>query len=439
MKVALRVLLVPDSVFWVTGTICVSIAKHNPWLRSTVISGGLLNRALHDIPDLFSRFDLVHFVCPYASRAWLPRLRDTHAIVTTHHHVTDWELQKHNLDGDAIMTDSAEWLEDLLRRGVEAHRVVSVPPGVDCELFAPRPSDVRARVRSRYHIASEEMAIGFFGKSSSNELGRKGVDVMIAAARQLRGSGTRFTLVMTGPGWGEVVAELRGAGICVVWESFVRERRDLADLYGALDCYWITSRIEGGPVTLLEAMSTELCCIATPVGLVHEIVRDGQNAMVVPVGDAAAVAEATATLAADTDKRASLGRRARLDVSARFASAITMQRVGDLYGRALKRFSERTGRPGPMPPTLPPRPLSRLQDWPLESVPAHLRAALRRREALAWADNLWQYQSEPMEALRVIADELRRSPLERETWRALLRNVLPQPLVKLHVRATSSR
>jgi hypothetical protein len=62
---------------------------------------------------LLSNFDLVHFTCPYASKLWLPRFRDPVPCVTSHHHVTDWELIKHNLDGDAIVVGSSEWAEDL--------------------------------------------------------------------------------------------------------------------------------------------------------------------------------------------------------------------------------------------------------------------------------------------------------------------------------------
>jgi glycosyltransferase involved in cell wall biosynthesis len=442
----LRVLLVPDSVFWVTGTICRSIARHNRWLDATVISGSLLERTCAAVPDLLARVDLVHFVCPYASRSWLPRLRDSHACVTTHHHVTDWELQKHNLDADAIMTDSEQWVDDLVERGVDRARVLSVPPGVDCELFVPSLAEARARTRRRLGIARDQAAIGFFGKASSNEMGRKGVDVMTAAARLLLRRGTRFSLVMTGPGWRDAVAELRRAGVQVAWRAFVRERRELAQLYGALDFYWVTSRIEGGPVTLLEAMSAEVCCVSTPVGLAREAVLDGENAVLVPIGDPAAVAEATAGLAGDLERRRKIGRRARADVRARLDCAITMRRAGDLYARALRAFAARRGRPvaegiaEPLEAAAPrgAEPSDQADGdgaWPMAAVPEPLHAPLRRWETIAWAEHLARHQGQQLDALRLMASEVRRAPLEGETWRALLRNALPEPIARWAVRA----
>ena len=82
----LRVLVVPDSIHLITGTIARSIVTHNPWLQGTIISGPVLDIVARDRPDLFDAFDVVHFVCPYASRPWLPQLRiallSSRAIIT---------------------------------------------------------------------------------------------------------------------------------------------------------------------------------------------------------------------------------------------------------------------------------------------------------------------------------------------------------------------
>src|SRR6476661_7810126 len=134
----LRVLLVPDSIHWITGTIAKSIVAHNPWLDGTIISGPVLDIVAREHPDLFESFDVVHFVCPYASRSWLPRLRDRIPVVTSHHHVSDdWSTQRHNLDGDAIVAGSSQWAADAVKRGAAPDRVVAVPYGVDASRFVP--------------------------------------------------------------------------------------------------------------------------------------------------------------------------------------------------------------------------------------------------------------------------------------------------------------
>jgi len=55
-----RVLLVPDSIYWVTGTIAKSIATANPWIDATVVSGPLLGELFPDADAISRRFDLVH-------------------------------------------------------------------------------------------------------------------------------------------------------------------------------------------------------------------------------------------------------------------------------------------------------------------------------------------------------------------------------------------
>jgi hypothetical protein len=136
---------VPDWINWVLGTVAKTTARYNPWFDATIISGSVLESAIKLDPSLLDRFDIAHFVCPYASRVWVPRLRQRMAIVTSHHHTSEWDLQKHNLDGDAIVTGSREWRDDLLTRGASPTQVVCIPYGVDAERFVVPTAGERVR------------------------------------------------------------------------------------------------------------------------------------------------------------------------------------------------------------------------------------------------------------------------------------------------------
>lgn len=59
----LRVLLVADSIHWITGTIAKSIADHSDWMDGTIVSGAVLDVIARANPELFSAFDVVHFLC----------------------------------------------------------------------------------------------------------------------------------------------------------------------------------------------------------------------------------------------------------------------------------------------------------------------------------------------------------------------------------------
>ncbi|MEZ5933587.1 MAG: glycosyltransferase family 4 protein [Alphaproteobacteria bacterium] len=85
-------------------------------------------------------------------------------------------------------------------------------------------------------------------------------------------------------------------------------------LLEAADIFLLPSYFEGMPMALLEAMSWGLACIATPVGGIPDILRDGVNGILVPAGDHAALARAIDRLIHEPAGRLALGRAARNDM-----------------------------------------------------------------------------------------------------------------------------
>jgi glycosyltransferase involved in cell wall biosynthesis len=433
----LRVLLVPDSVYWVTGTIAKSIARFNPWIEATIASGPVIDIVFKEHPELMGNFDLVHFTCPYASRAWLPRFRDLVPCVTSHHHVTDWELIKHNLDGDAIIVGSPEWAEDLSERGADMRRVFYVPYGVDAEQFKPASDAERASIRNNLGIAAHATVVGFFGKNSSNDDDRKGIDVFTKAVLELQLRAPELAVLIVGPGWKELVSSLNSSGVRCIWLPFVRDLDGLAKMYHALDFYWVTARVEGGPVTLLEAMSSEICCLTTPAGLAREIVRDGQNAVLLPFNDAEGFAERATALASDAVERKRLGRNARKTILAEMHVAVTAPLVCEVYAGAFQNFAARRQRsltPDVRKLAASVSVVDRVAEEqdnlvPLKGFPCEVHRRVRMLETLAWGEHLILYHRQRAVALKLILQEWLANPLSLLPLRVLLRRLLPVSLV----------
>jgi glycosyltransferase involved in cell wall biosynthesis len=431
----LRVLLVPDSIYWVTGTIAASFARHNSWMQSAIISGPVLDDITHGDPVLADRFDIVHFVCPYAAREWLEPLRSRVPVVTSHHHVTDWEAVRHNLQGDCIVAGSTEWAEDIIARGADPDRVVCIPYGVDADRFSPVSVGSRRRTRNLLGLSDEGPVVGFFGKRGSNDDDRKGTDIFVDAIMELKRTVNSTQVLIVGPGWHELVREFRQAGINCAWIPFAASLDELAPLHGALDFYWVTARVEGGPVPLLEAMSTGIACLTTPVGLARDIVDDS-NAIMLPKGIASPFAEMTAELWFDPNRRSELGRRARDTILQRMQDRDTSREVYRAYEIASRFFAERV-------PHRRPIALAR-QSWddagvatatvqtdpPLQGIPASLHRKIRMLESLAWAENLILYQQQRTAALSLIWRAWRANPTSLLPARTLLRRFLPVTLVK---------
>ncbi|MEP7087660.1 MAG: glycosyltransferase family 4 protein [Gemmatimonadota bacterium] len=418
-------LLVPDSIHWITGTLARSFIAHNEWVDGTIISGPVLDVVARENPNLFDSFDLVHFVCPYASRTWLARLRDRLPVVTSHHHVSDsWELQRHNLEGDAIIVGSREWQADVAERGADPQRVVCIPYGVDAARFVPPTLEGRASVRSHLGIAPDSFVVGFFAKRSSNEHDRKGTDIFAAAVQLLAKELPQLTVLIIGPGWDDLVAQLTAAGVTCIWQPFVREASRMPSMYQALDFYWVTARVEGGPVTLLEAMSSGVCCITTPVGLAREIVESDVNGITVPFDDSRAFARHTLELSRDAKRRTTLSTHARSTILAVMDIPVTAKGIGMAYDVAIEHFEERTA-------------VARAEHAKHSLSPALSKPLLSRIsliEQLAWAEAL-MLQGQRVLALRIIAETWLKYPLSSLPPRYLLRNALPAWIVKAMVRA----
>jgi glycosyltransferase involved in cell wall biosynthesis len=131
----------------------------------------------------------------------------------------------------------------------------------------------------------------------------------------------------------ERAARARGLGDRV---RFLGWRRDLAAIYAATDVFAITSRNEGTPVALIEAMAAGVASVSTDVGGVRDVILDETMGIVVPSGDAAALAAAITELVDDPGRRKRMGMEARRSVLARHTFARLTQQIAALYRELLR-------------------------------------------------------------------------------------------------------
>lgn len=101
--------------------------------------------------------------------------------------------------------------------------------------------------------------------------------------------------------------------------------------------YVLPSVFEGTPLTLLETMATGLTPVATAVCGMKDVVRDGENGLLVPPRDAAGLAAAVARVLTDRDLRERLGRQAHADVAARY----TWDRVSEPVRAVYRAIADR--------------------------------------------------------------------------------------------------
>lgn len=166
--------------------------------------------------------------------------------------------------------------------------VARVPYCVDPDIF--RTLANRMEIRRSLGLADDAFVIGNFHRDSEGaDLGKpklqKGPDIFFEIARSLRGKVPGLTVLLAGPRRHWLLGALRAEGIPVVFAGEERGVSDdyphnillrprLNELYQALDVCVISSRWEGGPYSVLEALAAGCPVISTPVGTSRDVLPD---------------------------------------------------------------------------------------------------------------------------------------------------------------------
>ena len=155
-----------------------------------------------------------------------------------------------------------------------------------------------------------------------------------ALARLERGS-FRASLIGDGPDRSMIEAELEqlGLGDSV---RLLGDRSDVPRLLAAADVFVCSSRSEGMPISIIEAMAAGLPVVASAVGGVPEMVDDERTGLLVAPGAAAALADALARLIGDRALREQMGRAGRRDALQRYDLPPFRRAHLELYARLLE-------------------------------------------------------------------------------------------------------
>ena len=190
--------------------------------------------------------------------------------------------------------------QDLVARGLAAAQIEVIPNGIDVEHFTPDPASGRA----------ERPTVLFLGRLKKY----KRVDLVLDAVAGLAREGLDLELLIGGEGEErdslQAQAERLGLSQRVRFLGFVDERVKLELLRRAW-VHVLTSPKEGWGITILEAAACGTPSVASDGPGLRESVVDGETGLLVPHGEAPALAAALGTLLRDHELRDRMGRRAR--------------------------------------------------------------------------------------------------------------------------------
>ncbi len=196
--------------------------------------------------------------------------------------------------------------------------------GVHPAAYPPRPTSAPAEVTPLRLVSVGRLAPV------------KGQALLLDAVRQLRASGidVHLTIVGDGPKRSalEQLSDRLGVSERVEFTGAVGQD-EIAHHYSMADLYVHASFAEGIPVVLMEAMAHRLPVVAAGVMGIRELVRDGDNGLVVRPGRADELVHAIGRLAGDPEERRRMGESGRRTVEAEFDVLASAARLRDLFAR----------------------------------------------------------------------------------------------------------
>lgn len=233
-----------------------------------------------------------------------------------------------------VSRDLESWLGTSV--GVKGDRIKQIYNGVDHQSFTPRTVKPLALLPERWHRLDDILVVGTVGRLTPV----KDQPLLLQAVEKLRTEhpelGARLRVIIVGDGplrpmLAQMVEQL--ALQDVVW--LAGDRDDVPDVLQAMDVFVLPSLGEGISNTVLEAMASGLPVIATAVGGNVELVEEGFNGSLVPVGDARALSDAMSSLLSNDQERVRQGINARERVCSRFDWDCTVKDYLGVYDELL--------------------------------------------------------------------------------------------------------
>jgi N-acetyl-alpha-D-glucosaminyl L-malate synthase BshA len=295
--------------------------------------------------EVMTRFELdilhVHYAIPHSISAYLAKKMLTDRVVpfVTTLHGTDITLvgndrsylpiTRFGIEQSDAVTAVSQYLQQRTVQEFQIERAVEVVPNfVDCDVYGPA-TDRGLRVKM---AADDE---GILTHISNFRPVKRVEDVVgiFALVRQQQ----KAKLLMVGDGperpKAEWLARTHGVADDVI---FVGKQNDMSQFLAVSDVLLLPSELESFGLVALEAMACEVPVIATRVGGIPEVVRNGIDGFLYEVGDVKSMADGCLSILKSPNLREKLGKAARDRATHEFCSSKIVLQYEDLYRRTIE-------------------------------------------------------------------------------------------------------
>ena len=286
-----------DSVFY--------ISEIEDWVIKDIgksISEYSIKKVKVGYSSLFIRNSVIHFgsLNTYLNQPFSPH-KSNKLIVTWYHIPNSFDFNesiKEKTDKvDVWITSNSLTKSKLIKLGIPQYKIELVPLAV--ESFFSK-SD-----KKEYKNENKPFVIGSFLKDGSG-WGEgiqpkyvKGPDLLVKTLIELN-KRHEIMVKLSGPSRGFVISSLKENNIQFE-HNFFENKNDLIEYYKTCDICLITSREEGGPLSLLESMALGIPVISTKVGMAVDLIENGHNGHLLEIDDIEGIIEKASTLIKNSD------------------------------------------------------------------------------------------------------------------------------------------
>jgi glycosyltransferase involved in cell wall biosynthesis len=246
----------------------------------------------------------------------------------------NWFNFVHYLADQIITCGETMKIQLVEQCGFPARQISSIPTGIDYYRFAPARS--RKQTRAALAVPAEDFLILMVGVIRSV----KRVEIALRAFQHLLAQQPGAHLVLAGDGpMRKLMEELAQSLRIAERTQFLGHREDVADLMAAADVLLLTSRSEGVPQVVTQALGLGVPVVASAVGGVPELVQHEHTGLLVSSEDPAAVSDALLRIARNPEQAALLGKAGREHALANYSLSAMLDKTEALLSHLLAEKS----------------------------------------------------------------------------------------------------
>lgn len=232
---------------------------------------------------------------------------------------------------DAFIATTAEIEEGLLHDGFEGEKIKRIPNFIDFNMFSPVSESKKTTIKANMGYKNTSI-VTFSGRFVQ----RKGINFLLESWKSVvnKSPDAKLILLGDGPMLSDMKRTSEGLGISrsVIFFGHVHT---VTDFLHMTDVFVIPSLQEGMPNALLEAMACGLPVIASRIGGIVDVVKDGENGILFKPGNISDLASAINNLLKDVELRKRLGAKAHKTITEKFSIDIVANEYIKLYKNLL--------------------------------------------------------------------------------------------------------